>query len=483
MLKIVNLLNAPSLDKSYVAAGFDGIYNIIKKLEIMEEPYPSVVDFLTPCEFLLTNFWSMRDDPEGRVNLVKAMIEKRCAGLGIMPLPHLGNKIDPEIVELANRHSFPVIYIDGNARWGDIISEYGVLSHSDITSPFDSSLTAVVEAFSHFYRSGNVGAFCEEFSRIMALPLIMSTDTVYSGGSENGVSVAQVISRIQTVFQSRSRSIDVPVSIRVNEGYMGVVYFGKRSMVAAYFPNAGLNHPSLHLLSSIAPKIVSELDRLCSVPYISTYSRAFETVGDSKSFLVMIRRDNVRQVGKELNFVYPVYEQNTFFNYCILLVPDNFKKSSDFYLELNRIYNKISPLFFAFSFESLERAEVVNQVEALKFSVNSMSYLEGIFSLDELPLLYVLAGVPGEYRNNVLGTKRLGQRFKEEEMAFLITLRIYMIVRNMESAANLLGIHVNSVKYRLSRAMKLLGYGDNENINNASYVKLLMQLELIMINN
>ena len=95
MLKVVDLLKMPSLGQSYIVAGHDGMFNVVKKLEIMEEPYPAVLEFLVPYEFMLTNFWSMKDNKEGRLQLVRSMIEKRCSGLGIMPGPHLNDVIDP----------------------------------------------------------------------------------------------------------------------------------------------------------------------------------------------------------------------------------------------------------------------------------------------------------------------------------------------------------------------------------------------------
>ncbi len=53
----------------------------------------------------------------------------------------------------------------------------------------------------------------------------------------------------------------------------------------------------------------------------------------------------------------------------------------------------------------------------------------------------------------------------------------------MVDVANLLGIHSNSVKYRLSKALKQLGYEEDSMLGEISSLKLLIQLELIMIEN
>ena len=67
MLKVIDLLRLPSLSEAFIAAGAEGMFKIIRKLEVLEEAYPSVVRFLRPNEFYLTNFWSLVDKKEGRI--------------------------------------------------------------------------------------------------------------------------------------------------------------------------------------------------------------------------------------------------------------------------------------------------------------------------------------------------------------------------------------------------------------------------------
>ena len=118
MLRVIDLLRLPSLSEAYVAAGGKGIFNVIHKFEVLEETYPSVVRFLTEHTVYLTNFWSLAEDKESRIRLIEEMISHHCAGIGIMPGVHLDNVIDPEILQLANEKSFPIIYIPESVRWG-----------------------------------------------------------------------------------------------------------------------------------------------------------------------------------------------------------------------------------------------------------------------------------------------------------------------------------------------------------------------------
>ena len=478
MLKVMDLLKMPSLVQGYVAAGHGGIFHVVKKLEVMEEPYPAVLEFLVPSEFMLTNFWSMKDNKEGRLELVRSMIEKKCSGLGIMPGPHLGDQIDPEIIELANEHQFPVLYISSSVRWGNVISEYGVLSYSQMAPSYETSLEEVLQIFSDFHADSNVGRFCREIERTLQLPVIMSTDTVYSG-ERQPVSVALVIARIQTICQDGRNTLVSPISLRLNDDYLAIAYFGKNSLVVTYVPNNELNQPSLQVFHKIAPVIAKELDRLCPSSYHRKSSQIIASLGESEMYLALVKRDHVREIAKELDYRYLVYEQNTYFHYCILLIPRELGENGQIYLEYQKLCEKLNPDLFLFSSVPLDKKGLQRELEPLKYMVNALSYLDGFYSLDELPLLYILAYAPFEYKNRLFSqTEQMAGR---EDKNFLDTLRLYTVLRNMGHVANLLGIHTNSVKYRLSKALAQLGYEEDSLRGDVYRIQLLLQLELIAL--
>ena len=106
-----------------------------------------------------------------------------------------------------------------------------------------------------------------------------------------------------------------------------------------------------------------------------------------------------------------------------------------------------------------------------------------MYSLDEFPVLYILAYAPHEYKSHIFVNRGRIELIKAEDRVFLDTLRLYLVIRNMGDVANLLGIHSNSVKYRLGKAMKLLGYQEEAVIGDLIGIKLLIRLELIVIEN
>lgn len=121
MIRAIDILNLPSMREGYIAAGGNGAYRVIRRFEILEETYPAVVQYLDEGIFYLTSFWSLADNKENRIHLIEAMIEHRCAGIGIMPGSYLNEEIDPEILKLGNECGFPILYIPVTVRWGDMV--------------------------------------------------------------------------------------------------------------------------------------------------------------------------------------------------------------------------------------------------------------------------------------------------------------------------------------------------------------------------
>ncbi len=480
MLKIADIMGLPSLGQSYIVAGYDGIFNMIKKLDIMETPYPGIEAFLVPYEFMLTSFWSLKNDKENRINLVRAMIEHKCAGIGIMPGPNLGDTIDPEIIELGNDHSFPIIYIPTSARWSDIISEYNILSQSSMRSASDSHMVDILNAFSDLHSNQDLGKFSAEISSFISLPIILSVDSAYSSGVKSSTA-ALVLSKAHAIRQQNSHKISTPVSLRIRKDSLAIVYYGNQSIVATYIANNDINNPALHLFHEIAPIITRELDKLSSGYPYRTAIKNMEVPEDVSCFAVLIKKTNIQSLAKELNFKYLIYEENPFYNYAIMLIPNEYEHESDIYQEYYRLLELLKPDLFIFSHSCLYKKELLNEIKSLKFTINSLAFLNGVFSADELPLLYILSYAPYEYKSQLFQSLSIADDAKDEDRLFLDTLRLYIVLRNIGDVATLLGIHANSVKYRIAKCLKYFGYKDTNVLGDIPSVKLLILLEIMAL--
>ena len=132
---------------------------------------------------------------------------------------------------------------------------------------------------------------------------------------------------------------------------------------------------------------------------------------------------------------------------------------------------------------SLGSSRVTSEVAHLKSLVQALSYLQGIFCIDELPFIYMMTYSPQEYEIRLFPDKKQYENIPDEAASFLATLRLYLVTQNMAAVAAMLGIHTNSVKYRLNKALKYLGFEGDVSLNQIPHLKILTVLEHLVSEN
>ena len=482
MLKVIDILRFPSMSDGYIAAGGEGVLKIIRNLDVLEESYPSVVRFLRPNEFYFTSFWSLVDNKEGRIKLVEAMIENQCSGIGIMPGVYLKDRIDEEILELGNRKHFPILYIPAAVRWGDLISEYGILASGSTADLTYDRLNGILDIVTQLHENKNINELCRSLSAMIHLPIIITADSVYSYHTE-GLNVPVVISRLQNIYQSGRDTSRSPVMVRIDEGRLAVVYVGKSTMLVSCVLTTEVRNSELHLLNQIAPHILSVLDGIYNRPITSPPAINLWKYKDTRMYIALLRGENYQKNVREIRGNYILYEQDHFHRYTILLIHDDERKEKNIYSEYQVLSEKYKPDLFVFSQIAVAQSRVVQEISHLRNMVNALSYLRGVFSVDELPLIYMLTYAPQEYDSRLFSSLRDYGNITPEDSPFLTTLRLYVVIQSISGVASFLGIHVNSVKYRINKALSCLGYDEEISLNQLPYVKLLIELEHIVSDN
>jgi hypothetical protein len=479
-LNIIDLLKMPSMEFSYIVAGLNGVFNEVKRIDILETSYPEVEKYLEPFEFVFTSFWNLKDDKQNRVNLVRAMIRHKCAGIGIMPDTNLKGEIDEEIIDLGNKHSFPVVYIPPHVRWSDIISEFSLLTNSINHSALDSHLVDILMAFSELHAEKNVKKLCIQLNQFLSLPIIISADNTCFEGLENKAAFT-VISKIHSIRMQNFHRLNVPISLQISDHYLAIVYYGETSTFATYISSQNITSPKLQTFHKIAPFIVRELDNLFGNA-AKTALNKIDLKYDTPYYLVLLRKENINSALEHINAKYFIYEKNEFYNYVIFLIPKESIKENKIYGEYYKIIDNIKPLLFIFSRECSSVKEVFSQIKMLKISVNSLLFLDGIFSIDELPLLYMILYSPYEYKQTVFRVNNTNINL-DIEPSFFDTLRLYLVLRNISDVSSLLGMHPNSVKYRISKCLKTDEGETLKALGELPYIKLLLLLEILKVEN
>ena len=95
--------------------------------------------------------------------------------------------------------------------------------------------------------------------------------------------------------------------------------------------------------------------------------------------------------------------------------------------------------------------------------------------MDELSLLYLLTNAPREQKVLLYSADQLKIKYSDEVIIFLNTLRLYLVLRSIKEVSQLLGIHVNSVKYE--KAVQYMEMGSDLSLNEISSLGTLLYLE------
>jgi len=476
MSTVTDLLKLPCLDRCFITAGFSGIFNIVKRIDILETSFPEVEKYLEPNEFVFTSFWNHRNDKDNRINLVKSMIEHKSAGIGIMPGINLNDKIDQEILDLADANSFPVMYIPSNVRWSDVISDFSMLSSSQSRSELENSYADILSAFSELHTEKKIQEFCNQLSQLLSIPIVISADTIYSCDLNNKI-LSEIVSKIYDIKTQKSYRINSPISLHMNNENLSIVYYGYNSLLATYISIHDITNPKLEIFHKVAPLVAKELDYL----YRKDEGRAVYKKPDINQgayyYLVLIRKDNINSIVDYVNSQYLIYEKNDFYNYVILLINSTPDVKDSIFIEFNRIIANTNPVLFVFSNYPFPAKELFSQIKLLKDTISSLLFLDGIFHVDELPLLFMASNLSYKYKEDVAKLNSSTINLDIED-SFYDTLRLYLVMKNVKDVSELLGIHSNSVKYRITKCFNSYESDLHNDLASLPSLKILLMLEI-----
>lgn len=118
-ISIENLMELEIMENCDIIAGFRGSKNTISRINIMADP--DIIEWTAPGEFLLTTAYFFEKDNVGaQKQLIKHCADRNLAGIGIKISPYL-EALSPEVLDLANELSFPIIDIHSSIPLSDIM--------------------------------------------------------------------------------------------------------------------------------------------------------------------------------------------------------------------------------------------------------------------------------------------------------------------------------------------------------------------------
>lgn len=122
-LPVRDVLALPALSGAQVLGGHAGLDRVVRTVNVME--VPDILQWVRRDELLLTTAYPLRDRPEELAELVRQLDARGLAGILVKPARYI-DRVPQTMVDEADRRSFPVVALQGDASFNDIIN--GVLT-------------------------------------------------------------------------------------------------------------------------------------------------------------------------------------------------------------------------------------------------------------------------------------------------------------------------------------------------------------------
>lgn len=471
------LLKIPSLSRSYLAAGQNGIDKKIDRLDILEHPYPEVEMYLLEDEFMFTSFWNSKTNKEARINLVKAMIHHRCAGIGIMPGLHLNKMVDPEIIELGNQYDFPVVILDEDCRYSDIIKEFYLHACIPKADASQHQLYSLLNILDQYKNDQNLLRLGIDLERVVSHPIIISNGDKYYVSAH--IANAKYLSKIQSIFFGKSYVPYSPVYPYVGSTSRAVCVFGASSYMAMFSNNSFELQETNSLFLDIAAYLLRYLDSQSSDEIMKEIDTAMLSDTD-RYYLFYLRTPHLLPFLSKKSTEYFIYNYSRTSNYVIGLWRDTEASSESIFSFCAKLFREHAPTCLVFSDRSVQ-ADHITKVSKYVISQMEQLMIDGIFTIGELPILNLLNIAPTTTKSKIINYGNLYIDPKAKQV-YQDTTRLFLILRSITKVSELLDIHSNTVKYRIQKALKNR-YSDDFNIlvgqNN---IECLLSLENAKLN-
>ena len=117
-ITVKEVMQLGPLKTSQVVAGYQSLHNVVKGVTIMEAP--DIVNWLAGGELLLTSLYSTSGGEVNYQEFVRKLFDKGICALAVK-VRRFVDEIPLEIIETANEVGLPIIEVEGNVRFVDIM--------------------------------------------------------------------------------------------------------------------------------------------------------------------------------------------------------------------------------------------------------------------------------------------------------------------------------------------------------------------------
>ncbi len=144
-LTMKDLLQFGGLVEAQVLAGEAGLANPVESVSVLEVANPQIAQWVTKNELYITSFYAIREDIEMQKRVIETLARCTCCGLIICHIHQWVKKVDEAIIRRCNELGFPLIVAAGEVSYVEILNpimgklykpELSTADYSSINSEF-----------------------------------------------------------------------------------------------------------------------------------------------------------------------------------------------------------------------------------------------------------------------------------------------------------------------------------------------------------
>ena len=119
-LTVADILESKNLAKAKVVAGQRGLTKKVNSVTVGE--VPDIADWLEGGEIVLSTLYAVGEKTADQLKFIDKLIKAKASALMVKPKRFIG-KLDPKILELAEKKNFPLIEVPPQVRWTEIVGQ------------------------------------------------------------------------------------------------------------------------------------------------------------------------------------------------------------------------------------------------------------------------------------------------------------------------------------------------------------------------
>lgn len=507
MLNLREILDWEILSGHTVIAGAGSLATDVQSVTVIDAP--DAVNWVKAHEFVVTSTYPVQQSPDALLGLIEQLAARNAAGLGVKLTRYL-REFPDNARRRAEELDFPVISLPGPLAWSDLIGR--VFTDGGQTGREAASLSAIYRAFSqHRARLGSLRELFELVAGFVNLPLLLALEDETGLQIESrGVTAAEAETLAETLIHGAPTGIhpdDVPLRLEVAGEIVAVARSGMGAnggcMVAVIERGQRASDPdleclrlSVHLLQALVdanagtrtliagnarllgdlvdPLLSREARELIAskcTPQATGWHMVVARMFDTDMLDGALLNLRLRQFSRRHMALLRIDEDGT---ECTLAIPaagDDPRAAEAALKDLQRIFERQARRMPGFRYglghsgpaplpEAIHLRHEAKEALSFGLRLNGFNRL----SRHEDVLLLRLLAHPAVIEESRLSFLRLLEpllAMGDHGLTLIETLRIWLREdESMPRAAELLGLHVNTVRQRLERCRAVLGLGD-----------------------